>query len=102
MKEFLRENRWTVGLLVANLALVWLLPLIPAQDLPQHLTYIRIFADYDSPDYPFKDFYTLPTGFQPYDTIYLLLAVIARHSSVLFALRLALSLYVVLIFVGFD
>jgi hypothetical protein len=102
MTDYFRQNRWTLALLVANLVLVWALPLIPAQDLPQHLTYIRIFADYGNPDLLFKDFYTLPTGFQPYDTVYLLLAVIARYSSVMFALRLALTAYVILMFVGFD
>jgi hypothetical protein len=93
---------WTYILLAANLILVWAMPLIPAQDLPQHLTYIRIFADYDSSALPFHDFYVLPHGFQPYDSIYLLLAWIARRSSVIFALRLALSVYVILMFVGFD
>jgi len=93
---------WTYILLAANLSLVWLLPLLPAQDLPQHLTYIRIFADYDVATLPFHDFYVLPHGFQPYDSIYLLLAWIARHASVIFALRLAVSLYVILMFVGFD
>ena len=43
---------WTALFLVANLVLVWALPLIPAQDLPQHLTYIRIFADYGDPSLP--------------------------------------------------
>jgi hypothetical protein len=93
---------WTYVLLLGNLCLVWALPLIPAQDLPQHLTYIRIFADYNSSALPFHDFYVLPHGFQPYDSIYLLLAFIARHASVIFALRLALSLYVILMFAGFD
>jgi len=93
---------WTYILLAANLVLVWGLPLIPAQDLPQHLTYIRIFADYGNPALPFHDFYTLPHGFQPYDSIYLLLAWLSRISSVMIALRIALSLYVVLMFVGFD
>jgi hypothetical protein len=93
---------WTYLLLVANLLLVWGLPLIPAQDLPQHLTYIRIFADYDDPSLPFHDFYTLPQGFQPYDSVYLIVAFVARHSSVLFALRLTLSIYVLLVFVGYD
>ncbi len=93
---------WTYILLAANLLLVWGLPLIPAQDLPQHLTYIRIFADYNAANLPFHDFYVLPSGFQPYDSIYLLLAFIARHTSVLFALRVALSFYVVLVFAGFD
>jgi hypothetical protein len=97
-----RKVPWVYVLLLANLTLVWALPLIPAQDLPQHLTYIRIFADYRSDALPFHDFYVLPRGFQPYDSIYLVLAWIARHASVLFALRLALSLYVVLMFVGFD
>jgi hypothetical protein len=93
---------WPYIMLAANLVLVWAMPLLPAQDLPQHLTYIRIFADYNRTDLPLHDFYVLPHGFQPYDSIYLLLAWIARYSSVLFALRLALSLYVVLMFVGFD
>jgi hypothetical protein len=93
---------WVYVFLAANLLLVWGLPLIPAQDLPQHLTYVRIFADYDDPSLPFRDFYVLPHGFQPYDSVYLLLALIARHSSVMIALRLVLSVYVVLTFVAFD
>jgi hypothetical protein len=95
---------WALLFLAANLVLVWALPLIPAQDLPQHLTYIRIFADYDSPGLPFSEFYALPqaNGFQPYDSVYLLMAWVARHSSVLFALRLTLSGYVVLMFVAYD
>lgn len=93
---------WTYLFLAANLVLVWALPLIPAQDLPQHLTYIRIFANYSSNDLLFREFYTLPSGFQPYDSVYLLLAWIARHSSVIVALRVALSVYVVLMFAGFD
>jgi hypothetical protein len=93
---------WTYALLAANLLLVWALPLIPAQDLPQHLTYIRIFADYGDKTLPFHDFYTLPQGFQPYDSVYLVLAFVARYTSVLFALRVALTVYVLLVFVAYD
>jgi len=97
-----RRVPWAAVFLGLNLVLVWALPIIPAQDLPQHLTYIRIFADYDSTSLPFKDFYVLPHGFQPYDSIYLILAWLARHTSVLVALRIALTVYVTLMFVGFD
>jgi hypothetical protein len=93
---------WTYILLAANLALVWGLPIIPAQDLPQHLSYVRIFADYDDPTLLLRQYYTLPTGFQPYDTLYLLLAAMARHSSVMIALRLTLTVYVALVFASFD
>jgi hypothetical protein len=97
-----RLHPLTTALLVANLVLVWILPVLPAQDLPEHLAYIRIFADYGAPDLPFHEFYSLPARFQPYDSVYLLLAAIARVASVLGALRLTMSAYVILMFVGFH
>ncbi len=97
-----RMHPLAVALLVANLALVWILPVLPAQDLPEHLAYVRIFADFSSPDLPFHDFYTLPARFQPYDSVYLLLSLIARVVSVSGAIRLTMSAYVTLMFVGFH
>lgn len=40
--------RW--GLVVASVALVASLPVLPCQDLPQHLSYVRILLDYDQND----------------------------------------------------
>ena len=91
-----------LALLAANVGLVWALPVIPAQDLPEHLTYVRIFADYASAALPFHDFYTLPAKFQPYDSVYLLLAVLARLVTVRGAIRLLMSAYVIGTFAGFH
>jgi hypothetical protein len=95
-----RLHPLAIALLVANLVLVWILPVLPAQDLPEHLAYVRIFADFSSQDLPFHDFYSLPARFQPYDSVYLLLAAMARIVSVNGAIRLTMSAYVVLMFLG--
>jgi hypothetical protein len=42
----LRLHPLALALLAANLVLVWTLPVLPGQDLPEHLAYVRIFADY--------------------------------------------------------
>src|SRR5437660_5660327 len=64
------------GLIAANLALVWALPVLPGQDLPQHLAYARIFLDWNRPELPFFQRYLLPSHFEPYFTVYLLLVVL--------------------------
>jgi hypothetical protein len=88
-------------LLVGNLALVWLLPVLPGQDLPQHIAYVRIMADYQRPDLPFRENYLLPEGLQPYWMSYSLLALLARATSVHFAFRFAFTVYVLATFVAF-
>jgi hypothetical protein len=88
------------ALALANLVLVWALPVLPGQDLPQHLAYARIFSDYLNPDLPFREFYELPARFAPYHSIYLLLGAMGRWISVLAAVRVLYSLYVLLTFLG--
>lgn len=90
------------ALLVANLSLVWALPVLPAQDLPQHLSYARILADFARADLPFQGYYALPTHLQPYDSVYLLLAWLGRAVSLSSAIRLVMSAYVALMFEGFS
>ena len=80
-------------LLLANLLLIWGVGVLPGQDLPQHLTYAHIFAAYDDANLPLRDFYVLPERFQPYFTIYLVLAHLARVINISNAIRLVLSCY---------
>jgi hypothetical protein len=84
-----------VGLTLANLALIASLPVLAGQDLPQHLSYARILADYADPGLAFRDNFVLPTRPQPYFTAYLLLAPLTRLTSVLTASKLLYGAYVI-------
>jgi hypothetical protein len=86
---------------LANLALVWLLPILPCQDLPQHLAYAKIFADHET-NALFQRYYALPERFQPYETTHVVLALIARISSVMTSIRVVMGVYVLLTFAGFH
>jgi hypothetical protein len=88
--------------LAVSVAIVWSLPVVPGADLPQHLACARIFADLSSPAYPFRDFFAAPARLQPYDTVYLLLAAVARASSIDTASRLLATGYAGLTFVAFQ
>jgi len=89
-------------LVLGNVALVWSLPVIVGQDLPQHLSYARILADFGDPRLPFRDTFTLPARPQPYFTAYLLLAPLTRLTSVLTACRVLYTAYVVAVAAGFS
>ncbi len=91
-----------VLLILANLALVWALPVLPCQDLPQHLAYARIFRDYARPDLPYHDLYQFPDRLQPYHSVYLVLAFLGRALSILDAMRVLMSLYVIALFLSFQ
>ncbi len=98
-----RLYRGALALLcLLNLVWVWGLEVFPAQDLPQHLAYVRILRDYDDPGLPYQRLYRLPERFQSYFTPYYLLAALARATSVEVALRLVLSLWVVAMFAAFH
>jgi hypothetical protein len=86
---------WLVLLSLADILLVWCLPVLVGQDLPQHLSYARILADYADPGLPFRETFLLPNHPQPYFTAYLLLAPIARVTSILTACRVVYTAYVV-------
>ena len=100
-----RTSRVCLGALLAvfsvHLALIWLLPVLPCQDLPQHLAYVRIFADYDH-NALFQTMFELPEHNQPYFTVYRLLAVVSRFMSPIDAARALMSVYVVGMFAAFG
>src|SRR5262245_12412625 len=73
----------TITLVAVNLAVVWSVPALPAQDLPQHLAYVKILLDYDNPDLTFRYFYRLPERFHPYATVYRILAELAHWLGVI-------------------
>ncbi len=62
----------------AHLLFVWTVPILPCQDLPQHLSYARILLDYNRTDLPFREYYELPSHFQPYFLSHYLLAAVGR------------------------
>lgn len=83
------------ALVLGELVLIATLPVIVGQDLPQHLSYARILADYADPRLAFQSAFTLPARPQPYFTAYLLLAPLTRLTSVLTACRVLYGAYVV-------
>lgn len=87
-------------LVAANLFLTWFLAILPAQDLPQHLGYVRIFLDYARPDRRFQEFFALPKHFEPYYSIYFILTWLSRLTSLQFALRSLVSIYILGIYFG--
>ena len=66
----LSRRLWFWGLLGAHLIIIAFIPLIPAQDLPQHISYARILLEYDRPDLRFHDYYVVATTHQSYFTAY--------------------------------
>jgi hypothetical protein len=100
----MNERRLYLGAMAAvaliHIAAIAFLPVLPAQDLPQHLTYARIFQD---PTLPlFAALYQLPSELQPYFVPYLVLARLGRWIGLMTALRLILSAYVIVLLVALD
>jgi hypothetical protein len=91
-----RRCRWLFGCLVTfHVALVWVVDVLPGNDLPQHLAYARIIMDYDRADLRFQEFYVLPSAVEPYHLPYYLLAGLGRLISLWGAIRVLMTLYVV-------
>jgi hypothetical protein len=90
-----------LGLVAVNLALVWLAPVFPGQDLPQHLSYARIMRDYFRADLPFGSYYELPAHFQTYYVSYYLLKGLGSIVSIDAAFRVLFSLYALAVFASF-
>jgi hypothetical protein len=91
-----RDRAVRIALLVAtaiHLGVIWAAPILPGQDLPQHLAYARILADYDKTAL-FQRLYQLPERFQTYFTTYYVLAALTPLLSLVTAVRLVLSVYV--------
>ena len=82
--------------------MIWSLPVLPGQDLPQHLAYARILLDYDRPDLPYHDLYLRPTHLEPYFVVYWFLGAVGRRWGLVAAFRLLMSLEVVATLVAFD
>jgi hypothetical protein len=95
-----RQRYWAAsgGLALLYVLLVWCLDVLPCQDLPQHLAYARIFMDYGRADLRFSELYVLPGHFEPYFTVYVVLAAIGSRLGLDAALRLLMSVFVVLTF----
>lgn len=91
-----RRRYWSIFALVvvAYVAVLWIVDVLPCQDLPQHLAYARIFRDYGSTSVRFEEFYTLPDHVEPYYTVYFLLAGLGRFMSIDAAARVVLSVFV--------
>jgi hypothetical protein len=96
------ERVLLVLLVLANLALIAWLPILGGHDLPQHLSYARILADYGDSKLPFRETFTLPDGPQAYFTTYYVLAALARVAGgVMNACRLLYGAYAIALPLGF-
>lgn len=80
---------------LVQVGIVWLLPILPAQDLPQHLAYARILRDHRVPNLPFGEVYEPVAGFQPYFMFHYALAGMGRVGGIDWACRVLFSLYIV-------
>jgi hypothetical protein len=80
---------------------MWVLPVLPAQDLPQHLAYARVLMDHVHSELPFAERFVLPNQFQSYFTTHYLLAYLARLITLRAALRVLMTLYVIGIYWSF-
>lgn len=83
------------GLAATHVVLVFALPVLPAQDLPQHLAYARILLDYDDPTLLFAQTYELPAAFQSYFTAHYALAGLGAIFDVEAAARILYAAYAV-------
>lgn len=90
-----------LALIALNVAMVWLLPVLPLQDLPQHLAYARILQDFDNPALPFASTYAPSDEYQLYFTTYSLIRWLSLGASVEVGVRALVSLYVVGFFAAF-
>jgi hypothetical protein len=97
-----RQIYWAAiaALIALLLATFWSVSVLPCQDLPQHLAYARIFIDYPRPDLRFSELYQLPKHFEPYFTIYFVLARLGSWMTLDVALRLVMSFFVVAVFLS--
>lgn len=71
------------------------LPVLPGHDLPQHLAYVSLIVSWGKPALRLATTYLEPTTADPYATTYVVLAAIARKSSVELAARIAFVAYAV-------
>ena len=83
------------ALTLANVALVVGLPVLAGHDLPQHLAYARILADYGDRRLALAQTFTRPDGPQAYFTTYYLLALLTRATSLMTACRLVYAAYAI-------
>lgn len=87
---------------VAHVVVIACLPVLPGQDLAQHLSYVRILRDYTDSAFPFSRFFELPNNYQPYFTTHLLLVGAARLTSIDVAIKVAYGAYAVAMLAGFH
>jgi hypothetical protein len=91
------------GLLVlAHVVVMFVLPVLPGHDVPQHLAIGRILADYDDPALPFRATFEVAAGPNPYFTSYYFLVALSRWVSVTTACRILYAAYAILLPLSFG
>jgi hypothetical protein len=99
------SNRWIWGTLFTLAAIcvatVWMTPLLPGQDMPQHLANVRIMRDCADPGLPFSEHYEVRGRFQLYFTSYVLVDLLAFARSVEVGARVLMSVYCVAFLASF-
>jgi hypothetical protein len=89
-------------LAAVHVTLIWALDVMPGQDFPQHLAYVRILVDLGDADLPYRDLYQVAAEPQPYFVTYSVLAGLATVVGVLDAFRIVLSIYVIATLLAFH
>lgn len=88
---------WLVAALaVAHVVPLWLVEYVPFMDLPQHMAAIGVLAHHGDPALGYAAYFYVDLWSTPYLGFYLVAALFAQIVSVETAVRLFLSLYVLL------
>lgn len=92
------ENLLFIILIVVCLIPIWQFKYLPSQDGPSHINNANIIREYHYPDYPvLRRYYTLNKRFTPNLFGHLLMAGLMYIMSPLFAEKILLSIYVILL-----
>jgi hypothetical protein len=90
-----------VTLVTVQVALIWSVPVLPCQDLAQHLAGAHILRELKDGRPPFGQLYQARPGLQSYFTSVYLLVALERWTTVETAARLVYSAYVVAMALSF-
>lgn len=97
-----RELTWYlgVGLIALNILFILLIDIFPFQDMPQHLTYAKILAEFFDQGSIFPSLYELPKSFVSYHSFHWALAGFSRFVGVEWGLKIIVLFYALLLFLG--
>ncbi len=100
-----QKYSWRLAGWVALTALfivpIWIVPIVPMQDVYEHLALVDVIHRYNDPATLYKQYFLLPHGLKPNLVYYYFTDLLDYPFSLLTAHRIVLSLYVILFTAGF-